>query len=295
MFRSLRNLNAMAFMAIALCSINVVVAGSDAIDLRLSVARYDANASKVYVNVEVRYNEAGELSLGSQNYRFYYDSETLDLRSEETTQRLSNNYGQITFEESHKGLNVDEVNQLSFDDNLGFANFSIPLINNKEGGKVLSKQASWVSVATLVFDVLKTSASYEVVWGRDGVTDLYATAFVQVGAWRSQRVEETIAVNLFEDLSIAQSELDALGSKMKVSVGPNPTVDFVTVNLENSLSEDAQLIVTDYSGRVMMNQMMVAGATSSTIQLGNMTSGAYILQLRNDNGILITERIAVTK
>ncbi|MFT4567314.1 MAG: hypothetical protein ACI9FN_002280, partial [Saprospiraceae bacterium] len=98
MFRSLRNLNAMAFMAIALCSINVVVAGSDAIDLRLSVARYDANASKVYVNVEVRYNEAGELSLGSQNYRFYYDSETLDLRSEETTQRLSNNYGQITFE-----------------------------------------------------------------------------------------------------------------------------------------------------------------------------------------------------
>jgi hypothetical protein len=295
MFRSLRNLNAMAFMAIALCSINVVVAGSDAIDLRLSVARYDANASKVYVNVEVRYNEAGELSLGSQNYRFYYDSETLDLRSEETTQRLSNNYGQITFEESHKGLNVDEVNQLSFDDNLGFANFSIPLINNKEGGKVLSKQASWVSVATLVFDVLKTSASYEVVWGRDGVTDLYATAFVQVGAWRSQRVEETIAVNLFEDLSIAQSELDALGSMMKVSVGPNPTVDFVTVNLENSLSEDAQLIVTDYSGRVMMNQMMVAGATSSTIQLGNMTSGAYILQLRNDNGILITERIAVTK
>ncbi|MFT6811309.1 MAG: hypothetical protein ACJA01_004557, partial [Saprospiraceae bacterium] len=205
MFRSLRNLNAMAFMAIALCSINVVVAGSDAIDLRLSVARYDANASKVYVNVEVRYNEAGELSLGSQNYRFYYDSETLDLRSEETTQRLSNNYGQITFEESHKGLNVDEVNQLSFDDNLGFANFSIPLINNREGGKVLSKQASWVSVATLVFDVLKTSASYEVVWGRDGVTDLYATAFVQVGAWRSQRVEETIAVNLFEDLSIAQS------------------------------------------------------------------------------------------
>jgi hypothetical protein len=295
MFRSLRNLNAMAFIAIALCSINTVVAGSDAIDLRLSVARYDANASKVYVNVEVRYNEAGELSLGSQNYRFYYDSETLDLRSEETTQRLSNNYGQITFEESHKGLNVDEVNQLSFDDNLGFANFSIPLINNKEGGKVLSKQASWVSVATLVFDVLKTSASYEVVWGRDGVTDLYATAFVQVGAWRSQRVEETIAVNLFEDLSIAQSELDALGSKMKVSVGPNPTVDFVTVNLENSLSEDAQLIVTDYSGRVMMNQMMVAGATSSTIQLGNMTSGAYILQLRNDNGILITERIAVTK
>lgn len=285
----------MAFMAIALCSINVVVAGSDAIDLRLSVARYDANASKVYVNVEVRYNEAGELSLGSQNYRFYYDSETLDLRSEETTQRLSNNYGQITFEESHKGLNVDEVNQLSFDDNLGFANFSIPLINNKEGGKVLSKQASWVSVATLVFDVLKTSASYEVVWGRDGVTDLYATAFVQVGAWRSQRVEETIAVNLFEDLSIAQSGLDALGSKMKVSVGPNPTVDFVTVNLENSLSEDAQLIVTDYSGRVMMNQMMVAGATSSTIQLGNMTSGAYILQLRNDNGILMTERIAVTK
>jgi hypothetical protein len=295
MFRSLRNLNAMAFMAIALCSINTVVAGSDAIDLRLSVARYDADASKLYVNVEVRYNEAGELSLGSQNYRFYYDSETLDLRSEETTQRLSNNYGQITFEESHKGLNVDEVNQLSFDDNLGFANFSIPLINNREGGKVLSKQASWVSVATLVFDVLKTSASYEVVWGRDGVTDLYATAFVQVGAWRSQRVEETIAVNLFEDLSIAQSELDALGSKMKVSVGPNPTVDFVTVNLENSLLEDAQLIVTDYSGRVMMNQMMVAGATSSTIQLGNMTSGAYILQLRNDNGILITERIAVTK
>jgi hypothetical protein len=36
----------MVFMAIALCSINVVVAGSDAIDLRLSVARYDADASE---------------------------------------------------------------------------------------------------------------------------------------------------------------------------------------------------------------------------------------------------------
>ena len=109
-------------MAIALCGENVVLAGNDAIDLRLSVAKYDANASKVYVNVEVRYNEAGDLSLGSQNYRFYYDSETLDLKGEESTQRLSNNYGKITFEESQKGLDVDYVNQLSFDDNLGFAN-----------------------------------------------------------------------------------------------------------------------------------------------------------------------------
>lgn len=295
MFRFFRILNALAFMAIALCGTNVVVANNEAVDLRLSVAKYDANASKVYVNVDVRYNDAGELSLGSQNYRFYYDSETLDLRSEESKQRLSNAYGQITFEESHKGLNANDVDQLSFDDNLGFANFSIPLINNKEGGTILNKKTSWVSVATLVFDVLKTSESYDVVWGRDGVTDLYATAFVQVGAWKSQSIEETIDVNLFEDLSIGQAELDAAKSQMNVSVGPNPTADFVTVTLENSLSQDAQLTVTDYSGRVLMNQKMTAGSTSSTIQLGNMASGAYILQLRNDKEILMTERIAVTK
>ena len=295
MFRSFKILNALAFMMIALCGTNVVMAGNDAIDLRLTVAKYDANASKIYVNVEVRYNDAGELSLGSQNYRFYYDSETLDLIADKSTQRLSYDYGQITFEESHKGIDVDYVDQLSFDDNLGFANFSIPLINNKEGGVKLSKKESWVSTATLVFDVLKTAETYNIVWGREGVTDLYATAFVQVGAWRSQNVEETINVNLFEDLSLAQSELEALGSKMNISVGPNPTIDFVNVNLESGLTQSADVTITDYSGRVLINEVMSAGATSSTIQLGNLASGTYILQLKTDKEVLLTERIAVAK
>ena len=159
----------------------------------------------------------------------------------------------------------------------------------------LNKKASWVSAATLVFDVLKTSETYDIVWGRDGVTDLYATAFVQVGAWRSQNVEEAIEVNLFQDLSLEKTELEALSSKMNISVGPNPTIDFVTVNLESGLSQSANVTITDYSGRVLMNEVMSAGATSTTMQLGNLASGTYILQLKNNKEILLTERIAVAK
>ncbi len=290
-----RKLNAMAFVLAALCISGTILANGAEIDLRLNVSRYDDTQSKVYVNVQVRYDEAGDITLGSQNYRFYYNSFALDLMESESSSRLNQSYSSLVFEASHKGIEAGQVNQLDFDDELGFANFSIALVNNKDGGIKLNRHNGWTTIATLVFDVLNVSDTYDIVWGRDGVTDRYATAFVQLGEWKSQTEEVSMDINFYGDLSMNHEELLEVTQGATYKVGPNPTTDFVRVTLDRQLSKDAQIIIIDLNGRSVLQEQLSAGQVDATLTTSELSSGTYMLQVVTESEILLTERIAVTR
>jgi len=49
------------------------------VDVRLSQQSYDKSQEALYVNIEVRVDNAEQLILAGQNYRIYYPSETLSL------------------------------------------------------------------------------------------------------------------------------------------------------------------------------------------------------------------------
>ena len=142
------------------------------ITLRLNPSFYDKSTNTVYVDVELKYNGYGHFKLADQNYRLYYDSAMLQLDEDYSRSDLPQDlYSSIQFMEVYEGLEADQVNQLNFDDHLGFINFNIDLNNDTEGGISLIQDEIWHRVAVLNFKVEDKDALSQIVWSRNDATE----------------------------------------------------------------------------------------------------------------------------
>ena len=283
----------LAFLLVSLMSLSMF-AGTSPVNLRLEVAQYDASTNKMLVNVQIEYDQAGSINLASQNYRFFYDSDALELRTEDSRLLLNQNYSDLKWETTMANMDADHVNQLDFDGDLGFANFSIALLNNIDGSQKLTSDDGWVSVAQLVFEVKDEAENYTVVWGRQDVTDLYATAFVEIGEWKDQGTVELLDVRFFGDLNIEKEELLAQ-TNIQYSIGPNPTSDFLQLQLQTPLRHDAKIIIQDISGQTHINTTLSAGMSSDVIDLSDLASATYILRVFEQNQSVIETTVAVAR
>ncbi|WP_075341627.1 glycosyl hydrolase family 8 [Tenacibaculum agarivorans] len=81
------------------------------------------------------------------------------------------------------------------------------------------------------------------------------------------------------------------------SIGPNPTIDFITINLNtnnelvNKFNQKGEVRITDLRGQVLVNKVFT---NESRLQLPtqNLTKGIYILEVRsNTTGKVIQEKI----
>lgn len=266
------------------------------LELRFNKAQYDENKQELFVDVEVQYTQNGELVLAGQNYRFFYSSEVLELDAASTKSLLSEEaYGKISIDNHKSGIKADKVNQLSFDDNLGFANFSIDLRDVKNGGKTITSADGWVTVARLKFDVKEAGAAYDLVWGREDATDLYATAFVEVAEWTSTNSLEAVAVTYYGDLSSEDAQ-SVEATIEDVTVGPNPTADFVNVTLDRELRDTAIITLRDMTGKQVRSSVMTEGAISTTIDLSDLGSASYVLEMIDgDQNSVYNTRVIVAR
>lgn len=73
--------------------------------------------------------------------------------------------------------------------------------------------------------------------------------------------------------------------KASVDVYPNPTTDWVTLDIEQSSANEFSLTVTDVLGRVVHNvQGLSAGLHLFSLQ--TLPAGSYIVVLRDKNGVI---------
>jgi hypothetical protein len=291
--RTFTSTSAKFFCIIAALFISAQISASD-INLRFTPANLDAASNELYVNIEVQYTQKGQLILAGQNYRFYYDSEVLDLNQEGSSSNLSSSYGDITFEDNLRGIEADHVNQLIFDDNLGFVNFSIDLSDVSNGGLALTEDMGWVSIATVKFDVKDADKRYDIVWGREGVSDLYATAFVEIAQWVSPSKLDIVSISNYGDLS---SELEAAAVAVRdIAVGPNPTIDFVTISFDQALKNNTTLSFRDLTGKQVKSSYMNRGEITTTIDLSDLTASTYFLEIADqEQGLIKTTQVVIAK
>ncbi len=280
--KNLANTSAKLISILAFLFVSMQVSASE-IELRFAKADYNADKQELYVDVEVQYTNSGQLALAGQNYRFFYSSEVLELDADATTSLLSQeNYSDISVDNHKSGVKADKVNQLSFDNDLGFANLSIDLHNLKNGGIVLTDNDGWVTVARLKFDVKEEGAAYDIVWGREGVSDLYATAFVEMGEWVSASKLDKLSISYYGDLS-SQDNSEAYLAVADVKVGPNPTADFINITLERELQDAATVVLRDMTGRTVKTQVMGTGSISTRVDLSQLGSSSYMLEMIDAN------------
>ena len=285
--------NLITSLAAALLTMNIAIASD--LEVRFEKSLYDEVSKELFVNVQVRSTSQEEINLAGQNYRFFYDSETLTLDTEASKSSLSGAaYTELSFESHQKGIAADEVNQLSFDDNLGFANFSIDLHDLRNGGVSISDN-EWTTVARLKFEVKAESVNYDIVWGREGATDKYATAFVEMTKWVSSSKIDVLEVSYFGDLS--SQEVSKEEVEVTAAIGPNPTTDYVNITLDNSLSAQSTVILRDMTGKQVLAQSLREGQTNTTVDLSNVTAATYIIEIVDNaaSRVLTQERIIVAR
>ncbi len=282
------------FATLATALLTVSSLSASELEVRFDKAQYNESKQELYVNVELRNITGADITLAGQNYRFYYDSEVLSLDTEASSSALSGRmYTELSLEDHLNGVQADDVNQVTFDDNLGFVNFSIDLHDLKNGGISLATD-KWTTVARLKFDVKKEEVGYDLVWGREGATDLYATAFVELQEWNSSNDLADIEITYYGDLSSQESSTEV--AAFEAAIGPNPTSDYVNVTLEQTQDADVTLIIRDVTGKQLKLQTISRGDISTQIDLTDVAPTTYLLELIDNQATVLNQtRIIVAR
>lgn len=292
---SFQNIQAQLFSTIIFLLCTVSSQASD-LSLRFSQAHVDNNKNELYVNVKVKYSEKGNLVLAGQNYRFYYDSEVLDLKEDESTSKLSGDvYGDLIFESHIKGIDAAKVRNLKFDDNLGFANFSIDLTDSEKGGLKIKEKDGWVAVATLKFEIKEEQRAYDIVWGREDLTGAYATAFVEMAEWEGANKLGTINIINYGDLTSTPS-LETPIVVADVQVGPNPTSDFINITFDSELVSSARVVLRNAAGTQVKSEVLSQGTIETNVDLSDLNPSSYFVEIVcPTEGLIHTGQVVLAK
>ena len=253
--------------------------GHTDITLRLQPTFYDESRHQLYVDVEVKYEGSGRFMLADQNYRLFFDSKTLRLVAEHSHSDLPQDlYGPLTFFEIADGLQAGDINQLDFDDDLGFVNFSIDLLNTQSGGLSITSKDDWQRVAVLNFTVDDPASLSQIIWSRAGRTDQYATAFVEIMEWKGPQHTEPASVN---DMIDATFFHHIEGEKFDIAIAPNPATEFIKVSFDQNLTADHQISIIDPTGKTIKALQAYKGSKDAFIPIADLIPGSYILEVRH--------------
>ena len=76
-----------------------------------------------------------------------------------------------------------------------------------------------------------------------------------------------------------------------ITVFPNPANDFIQINMDANVGA-LNFCIFDATGKLVFSQRLLS--SSSKIDLSNLSSGAYFIQMANDKGVF-NEKIIINK
>jgi hypothetical protein len=92
---------------------------------------------------------------------------------------------------------------------------------------------------------------------------------------------------------LANSVLELNGEKFTVKVAPNPVSEDLNLSFESNEQFKAQIVISDLAGRQIAseNAFILRGPNFLKVPMSSLHSGVYIVQMRQGNRILFTEKI----
>ena len=272
-------------VALLVC-LSVTLFGAGELSLRLNPSFFDESNQTLYVDVEIRYDGHGLFRLADQNYRLFYDSQLLSLKKNHSRSDLPQDiYSDIQFMEVLEELNADAINQLNFDDNMGFVNFFIDLNSPSNAGLSIRQEDEWQRIAVLNFKVSNAEELSELVWSKSGSTDSYATAFVEIMEWVAPN--ETVPAGVGEYID-AKFQIDQTFG-VDISVSPNPTTDFITVRFDQALQNDLSVVVYDLNGKLVKETQAYQSSEQLNLGVTELMAGTYTIELHDAENDRIVE------
>ena len=77
-------------------------------------------------------------------------------------------------------------------------------------------------------------------------------------------------------------------------VYPNPTSNTLQVKLQQALSQNSQLFITDVTGRIVVQQQIAAGLSKLDLTVNHLPAGRYFINIKN-NSELINQSFVIVK
>ncbi len=271
--------------------------GTSAIDVRLNHNTLDKSDRSLFVDIEVKVNNNDHVILAGQNYRIYYPSSKLKLNRKDSKSQLSSQkYSDLLFTGIKENVRANGQGAIDFDEDLGFANFSVQLLDYQKGGASVSHRDGWVTIATLKFDIVDDFEKVSMVWGREGLSASYATAFVEIAEWKAPLQTREVNIEEYIDYSLSLSSLTFEGVNYDIAIGPNPATDFVEIKADKTLAHDVKLIITDLTGKMIQQERLLKGNKFYNIDVSELQSASYILDITAPNGNnLLTHKLVLTR
>lgn len=244
---------------------NLILIGLSAqnYDIRFNRTNINCSTRQVCYDVQLRPNGASSFNLAGQNYRIFYNSNLASYQS--GTSLLPSQYTGYTLVQDVQGANADATNgSLSFEATLGFLNYFMDLNDTQNGGITLPA-GQWTTTSNLCFNVTQSviddpNVCLEMVWARDGFTNPYATAFVEVSRWVSSNNTTNSVGVVYDDLTSADGDAACFNVACAVS---GITVGDVTVNESAGTAAIQVCIGTAAAQNVTVNLTTSNGTATS--------------------------------
>ncbi len=284
-----------AFAALYLFIISGVIA-NNGVDIRFSSPIIDQETQTAYVDVQLRSTNQ-PLILAGQNYRVFYNTDLLALDETKSDIKLpEGKYSDLTFHNTMEEIEATGIGTLEFDDNLGFTNFSIDLIDQLSGGVTLENDDNWTTVATLSFNIKSDVDDLHLVWGREGVSHDYATAYVEMAEWIAPKKIQSLDINEYFDLEFSKESTELNEGLLSFEFGPNPSTEFINISFAQELSQDSELRFVNMKGQVAKRIDIDAGTPRVQVAVTDLSAGNYMIELSNDlNRIVAQNKLSVLK
>jgi hypothetical protein len=92
---------------------------------------------------------------------------------------------------------------------------------------------------------------------------------------------------------LANSVFELNGEQFTVKVAPNPVSERLNVTFNSNEQFNAQITVSDLAGRQIsaQNVQILRGGNNLDVQMSNVNSGIYFVQMRQTNRLMFTEKV----
>lgn len=179
----------------------MIAYGQD-VDIRFHRDSVNCDLRSACYTTQIRPNGTIPINLGGQNYRIFYNSSRAKTTS--VTSLLPSQYGALSLVQDYHDIDASSNGApISFKATLGFLNYAIDLSDVQNGGVEIPLN-EWLSTTRVCFEIDQEvfedpNKCLEAVWGREGLTDSLASAFVQISRWvTTNRTTSTKVIEYYD-------------------------------------------------------------------------------------------------
>ena len=246
----------------------------------MTMETYSWHENHIGVNIMISSGDYEAFVLGNQNIRLFYNAQHLTLSEDKIESHLDKNrYTDITISEHDHYDAYMNVNEADYEA-VGFLSFNVSLTDDLTGGERVN--SNWKKIYTIHFEKNSDFNPADITLALPGLTEELATAFVEVAEWIDPKTSKPMNLTLAPSLVNA-----ALTDDIHLSVGPNPTSDFIYILCDEMMSN---VSIYSSNGQKVISKSL--NGNEAKIDLSGLAEGLLFVELEDAQGRLYIRQIA---